>query len=119
MFGLILVLFYAGYRYWNGDDPYAIYQLSTSFLYAWYIWTTAIIGVIYGIIALLFLLGGTAIGSEKGGAIGAILGFIGGGALSFLMLIVVGISRAALIIGSSLLMHALVDSAVPTWTRLS
>ena len=115
MFGLFLALLYAGYHYVGGTNLFTIYQLSTSFLYTWYIWTTVVLGIIYGIIALLFLLGGAGLGAEKGGMIGGILGFIGGGVLSVLMLLLVGVSRACLIIGTILLKQALIFGEVPTW----
>lgn len=115
MFGLFLVLLYGGYRALVGTDLFTIYQLSTNFLYTWYIWTTVAYAIIYGIVGLLILIGGVVIGSVKGGVIGGILGFIGGGTLSVLMLLVVGVSRACLIIGTLLLKQALIFGEVPTW----
>jgi len=125
MLGVFIALIMAGWKYFISHQAAEVIFLSTTnFLLWWFIITSAIIAVIYLVVALLIMtgvtIGGAGAGAERGGAIGGafggILGFLGGGALSAIILVFLAIARGLLIFGAYLAHHSLtmVDGS-PEW----
>jgi hypothetical protein len=113
MLGAIFALFYAAYlAVVQSLGTEAVYLAATGFLYSWYFWWTIILGVIVGVIALVAVVGGGAVGASGGrGPFGAIGGAILGGGVSLLILLVFAIRRGLFVGGAFLLNTALVTNA--------
>jgi len=115
--GILLSAIYAGYLYLFKTTLWtAIFLQTTNFLFWWYVATSALIGIVIGLLALFVLgagaFGGGLAGSEAGGgkagtAAGALLGLIGGGVLSLFLVVSVAVGRGALISGTYLLHNSL------------
>jgi len=115
MTGLIIALFFAAVNFLATADGLLSYQNVTGFLYGWYCWTTVVYVIVYLVWIVLMTSGLILVGGESG-VLGAFLGFLGGAAVSGVMLIWLAISRGVLIFGASLLAQALlVDDGVAVW----
>jgi len=117
MLGVFIALLIAGWKHFiSHQAAEAIFLSATHFLLWWFIITTIILAVIYLILTILIALGITVAGAEKGGVIGGILGFLGGSALNFLILIVFAVARGLLIFGISLVHNSLImTDGTPEW----
>lgn len=115
--GILLAALYVGYLYLFKTTLWTVIFLqTTNFLFWWYVVTSALIGLVIGLMAVLVLgagtLAGGAAGSKGGGgkagaAAGALLGLMGGGVLSLLVVVSVAVGRGALIGGTYLLHNSL------------
>lgn len=118
MVGLFFALAYAGYQHFalHTNDSLT-YSSAMTFLFNWYIWTSVVIGVFTVGFAFVVTFLGEEAGAAAGGFVGRTLGFLGGAALSALMIAVTIASRGSLIAGSWLLTQAMVLSTdgLPVW----
>lgn len=110
MLGVVVAIIYAAIVYLFGapNTPAETFVSAINFLFWWYIITSIILMIIYLLIALIITGTLTCAGGKRGGVWGGILGFLGGGVLSGLIIILGIIARGLLIVGTYLLKNSLV-----------
>jgi len=119
MFGLILALVYGAGVYFLGKPNTfpEVFLGTTNFLLWWYIITSIILGVIMALVSIGIAGAGTILGASKMGALGGVLGFFGGGALSVLIMVLFAVKVTCSVGGVYLLHNSLTGASTgtPEW----
>ena len=108
MFGIVIAIIVAAWTVFiSGHTMEAGFLSGMGFLWVWYWIWTIVIGAL--LVTMMLVATGAltfASADAMGSKVGGLLGFVGGGALSILVIAIVMISRALLLGGTYLLMTA-------------